>query len=67
MQILATTFLTSLRVEVFCDGIGFCMISSHPAGAIRAFARLPGSSERGDGGWKGEIEGGAYAGSLIRE
>ena len=45
MQILATTFLTSLRVEVFCDGIGFCMISSHPAGAIRAFARLPGSSE----------------------
>ena len=67
MLILVTAFLTSLRVETFRDMVGFRKISSHPAGAMRALARLPGSSESGDGGQIGEIEGGAYAGSLIRE
>jgi hypothetical protein len=50
MLILAIAFLTSLRVEASCDGVGFRRISSHPAGAMRAFARLPDSSESGVGG-----------------
>ena len=67
MLILDTAFLTSLKVEMSCDMVGFCRISSHPAGAMMALARLPGSSESGDGGQIRDIEGGAYAGSLIGE
>ena len=57
MLILATAFLTSLKVEMSCDMVGFCRISLHPAGAMMVLARLPGSSESGNGGWIGDIEG----------
>ena len=59
IQIFAIASLTSLTVEVFCEGVGLHTISSHPAGAMRAFARLPASLVRGDGGRIGEMEGGA--------
>ena len=48
MLILAIPFLTSLMVETSCDGVGFRRISSHPAGAMRASARLPGPSDSGE-------------------
>ena len=47
--------------------MGFHRISSHLAGAMSASTRLPGSSDSRDGGQIGEIEGGAYIGSLIKE
>jgi len=65
IQIFATVFLTSLMVEESCDGVGFRTISLHPAGAMRVFARLPGSSERGDGGQIGEMEGGVGPAQLV--
>ena len=40
IQILATVFLMSLRVEVSCDSVRFRTISSHPARAIRVFVRF---------------------------
>ena len=46
IQILATAFLMGLSVEVSFDGFEFRTINSHPARAMRAFARFPGSSER---------------------
>ena len=65
MPIFAIASFTILTVDVSLEGSGLRIISSHPAGTMRAFTRLPGSSDRGEGGRMGVMEGGTYAGSLV--